>query len=164
MLPVNICLLFFFGSKLICSMLKVDLYWKLIFVTAETVLLAFQHYIVMLGTTVMISSLLVPLMGGDNVRSALFLFFFFLSNKNPCFVLCKYSFKKMHQWMDSMQGDKARVIQTLLFMSGINTLLQTLLGTRLPTVMNASFAFVIPVVSIINDYRFRGFRNEHEVN
>jgi len=63
----------------------------------------------MLGTTVLISSLLVPLMGGTN-------------------------------------EDKALVIQTLLFMSGINTLLQTIIGTRLPTVMNASFAFIIPGV------------------
>ncbi|XP_077215293.1 xanthine/uracil permease family protein isoform X2 [Tasmannia lanceolata] len=47
-------------------------------------------------------------------------------------------------------------------MSGLNTLLQTFLGTRLPTVMSASFAFVIPVVSIINDFRFRNFADEHE--
>ncbi|KAF8409998.1 hypothetical protein HHK36_002518 [Tetracentron sinense] len=91
----------------------------------ETIILAFQHYIVMLGTTVMIASSLVPLMGGDF-------------------------------------GDKARVIQTLLFMGGINTLLQTFLGTRLPTVMGASFAFVIPVMSIINDFSDRIFTNEHE--
>ncbi|KAG9440731.1 hypothetical protein H6P81_020896 [Aristolochia fimbriata] len=91
----------------------------------ETAILAFQHYIVMLGTTVMIATFLVPLMGGNN-------------------------------------GDKARVIQTLLFMSGLNTLLQTLIGSRLPTVMNPSFAFVIPVLSIIGDYRFRNFSNEHE--
>lgn len=91
----------------------------------ETVMLAFEHYIVMLGTTVMISTLIVPLMGGDH-------------------------------------GDKARVIQTLLFMSGVNTLLQTFLGTRLPTVMNASFAFVIPVMSIIRDFALRPFADEHE--
>ncbi|KAK1268861.1 Nucleobase-ascorbate transporter 3 [Acorus gramineus] len=88
-------------------------------------ILAFQHYIVMLGTTVMVSSLLVPLMGGNH-------------------------------------GDKARVIQTLLFMSGVNTLLQTLIGTRLPTVMNASFAFVIPVMSIIKDFASGNFEDDHE--
>ncbi|OVA10506.1 Reticulon [Macleaya cordata] len=91
----------------------------------EMFILAFQHYIVMLGTTVMISSLLVPRMGGDN-------------------------------------GDKARVIQTLLFMGGINTLLQTFLGTRLPTVMGASFAFVIPVLSIIRDFSDSIFTTEHQ--
>lgn len=34
---------------------------------AQTVLLAFQHYIVMLGTTVMIATVLVPQMGGGPV-------------------------------------------------------------------------------------------------
>lgn len=43
------------------------------------------------------------------------------------------------------------MIQTLLFMSGINTLLQTMIGSRLPTVVSASFAFMLPVLSIIND-------------
>jgi hypothetical protein len=37
------------------------------FVPAETLLLGFQHYIVMLGTTVMIPSYLVPRMGGNDV-------------------------------------------------------------------------------------------------
>lgn len=61
------------------------------------------------------------------------------------------------------QGDKARVIQTLLFMSAINTLLQTFFGSRLPTVMNPSFAYMLPVSSIINDYSNRTFKSEHEV-
>lgn len=91
----------------------------------EAIILAFQHYIVMLGTIVMISSLLVPQMGGNH-------------------------------------GDKARVIQTFLFMSGVNTLLQTLIGTRLPTVMNPSFAFVIPVMTIINDFSSRPYVDQHE--
>nr|XP_029116277.1 nucleobase-ascorbate transporter 3 [Elaeis guineensis] len=64
--------------------------------------------------------------------------------------------------MGGSNGDKARIIQTFLFMSGINTLLQTLIGTRLPTVMNASLAFVIPVLSIINDFSSREYENEHE--
>ncbi|RAL40509.1 hypothetical protein DM860_006579 [Cuscuta australis] len=76
----------------------------------QTFLLAFQHYVVMLGTTVMIANLLVPRMGGG-------------------------------------AGDRARVIQALLFTSGVNTLLQTLLGTRLPTVMGPSFAYVISALS-----------------
>ncbi|XP_024017078.1 nucleobase-ascorbate transporter 3 [Morus notabilis] len=88
-------------------------------------LLAFQHYVVMLGTIVLVAKTLVPRMGGDN-------------------------------------GDKARVIQTLLFMAGINTLIQTMIGSRLPTVMSASFAFVLPVLSIINSYSERTFPDEHE--
>ncbi|KAL3655221.1 N-terminal acetyltransferase [Castilleja foliolosa] len=91
----------------------------------QTAILAFQHYIVMLGTTVMIASLLVPRMGGG-------------------------------------PGDTARVIQSLLFMSGINTLLQTWFGTRLPTVMGPSFAYFISVLAIINDLNNSNFSNEHE--
>uniref|UniRef100_A0A166GB67 Uncharacterized protein n=1 Tax=Daucus carota subsp. sativus TaxID=79200 RepID=A0A166GB67_DAUCS len=94
-------------------------------VTAQTVLLAFQHYIVMLGSVVMIATILVPRMGGG-------------------------------------PGDKARVIQSLLFMSGINTLLQTFLGTRLPTVMGPSFAYVISVFGIINDFSDSNFSSEHQ--
>ena len=36
-------------------------------VTAEAILLGFQHYLVMLGTTVLIPASLVPQMGGGNV-------------------------------------------------------------------------------------------------
>lgn len=61
------------------------------------------------------------------------------------------------------QGDKARVIQTILFMAGLNTLLQTMLGTRLPTVMGASFAFFLPVLAIINDLGDEDFTTGHEV-
>ncbi|XP_057973349.1 nucleobase-ascorbate transporter 3 [Malania oleifera] len=90
----------------------------------EAFVLAFQHYIVMLGTTVLIASSIVPLMGGDH-------------------------------------GDKARVIQMLLFVAGINTLLQTWVGARLPTVMGPSFAFILPVLSIIKDYSDENFSSEH---
>ncbi|GAB2267365.1 N-terminal acetyltransferase [Dionaea muscipula] len=91
----------------------------------HTSILGFQHYVVMLGTTVLVASTIVPLMGGNN-------------------------------------GDKARVIQTLLFMSGINTLIQTLIGARLPTVMGPSFAFIIPILSTISDYSSRAFNTDHE--
>lgn len=91
----------------------------------QAMLLAFQHYIVMLGTVVLIATTLVSQTGGTN-------------------------------------GDKARVIQTLLLMSGINTLLQTLIGTRLPTVMGPSFAFILPVLSIINDYSDETVTDGHE--
>ncbi|XWS24286.1 hypothetical protein CRYUN_Cryun28dG0088000 [Craigia yunnanensis] len=91
----------------------------------QALFLAFQHYIVNLGTTVLIASTVVPRMGGDH-------------------------------------GDKARVIQVLLFMSGINTLLQTLIGSRLPTVMGVSFAYTLPLLSIINDYTDEACTCEHD--
>ncbi|KAK5831802.1 nucleobase-ascorbate transporter 3-like [Gossypium arboreum] len=91
----------------------------------QALLLAFQHDIVNLGTTVLIASNIVPLMGGTH-------------------------------------GDKARVIQALLFMSSINTLLQTLIGSRLPTVMGASIAYTLPLFSIINDYNDEDFASPHD--
>ncbi|KAL5992075.1 hypothetical protein ACLOJK_012989 [Asimina triloba] len=84
------------------------------------------NYILMLGTSVMIPSTLVSLMGGSN-------------------------------------GDKARVIQTLLFVAGLKTLLQTLFGTRLPTIIGGSYAFVIPVLSIISDPSLRQISHDHEI-
>ncbi|XP_006357961.1 nucleobase-ascorbate transporter 1 [Solanum tuberosum] len=90
----------------------------------ETILLAFQNYILVLGTSVMIPSALVPLMGGSD-------------------------------------GDKARVIQTLLFVAGINTLLQALFGTRLPAVVGGSFAYVIPIVYIISDSHLQRISDPH---
>ncbi|XP_006650432.2 nucleobase-ascorbate transporter LPE1-like [Oryza brachyantha] len=82
-----------------------------------TVLLAFQHYLVMLGTTVIVATILVPLMGGGHV-------------------------------------EKAIVVQTILFLAGINTLLQVHFGTRLPAVMGASYAYIYPAVAIILSPRF----------
>ncbi|KAL2476768.1 Nucleobase-ascorbate transporter 1 [Abeliophyllum distichum] len=90
----------------------------------ETILLAFQNYILVLGTSVMIPTLLVPMMGGSD-------------------------------------GDKARVIQTLLFVGGINTLLQALFGTRLPAVIGGSFAYVIPIVYIISDSSLQRIDEPH---
>ncbi|KAH1214997.1 Nucleobase-ascorbate transporter 1 [Glycine max] len=92
---------------------------------AETILLAFQNYILMLGTSVMIPSMLVPAMGGSS-------------------------------------GDKAQVIQTLLFVAGINTLLQALFGTRLPAVVGGSFAYVIPIAHIISDSSLQRINDPHE--
>ncbi|KAG8061571.1 hypothetical protein GUJ93_ZPchr0003g17043 [Zizania palustris] len=91
----------------------------------EAILLGFQHYLVMLGTTVIIPTALVPQMGGNN-------------------------------------EEKARVIQTLLFVAGINTLLQSFLGTRLPAVIGGSYTFVAPTISIIVAGRYNGIADPHE--
>uniref|UniRef100_A0A7N0T0I9 Nucleobase-ascorbate transporter 4 n=1 Tax=Kalanchoe fedtschenkoi TaxID=63787 RepID=A0A7N0T0I9_KALFE len=58
--------------------------------------------------------------------------------------------------------EKAQVIQTLLFVSGINTLLQSCLGTRLPVVMGGSFAFIIPTLSIARSSRYSYYLDPHE--
>ncbi|XP_052302846.1 putative nucleobase-ascorbate transporter 10 [Populus trichocarpa] len=93
----------------------------------EALILGFQHYLLTLGMTVMIPSIIVPRMGGGD-------------------------------------AEKARVIQTLLFTSGLSTLFQTLFGTRLPSVAVGSYAYMIPTTSIVlasrhtscldNDVRF----------
>ncbi|CAH8280613.1 unnamed protein product [Arabidopsis lyrata] len=88
----------------------------------EAILLGFQHYLVMLGTTVLIPTALVPQMGGG-------------------------------------YEEKAKVIQTILFVAGINTLLQTLFGTRLPAVIGASYTFVPTTISIILSGRFSDTSN-----
>ncbi|RZC69848.1 hypothetical protein C5167_032984 [Papaver somniferum] len=72
----------------------------------EAILLGFQHYLVMLGTTVIIPTALVPQMGGDN-------------------------------------EEKAKVIQTLLFVAGLNTLAQTMFGTRLPALVDSALSWIL---------------------
>lgn len=56
-----------------------------------------------------------------------------------------------------------RVVQTLLFVGGINTLLQTLFGTRLPTVIGGSWAFMVPIISIIHDPSLERITDPHVV-
>ncbi|XP_058115462.1 nucleobase-ascorbate transporter 6-like [Magnolia sinica] len=91
----------------------------------EAILLGFQHFLVMLGTTVIIPTALVPQMGGGN-------------------------------------GEKVRVIQTLLFVAGLNTLFQSLFGTRLPAVIGGSYTFVAPTISIILAGRYSNESNPVE--
>ncbi|KGN51831.1 nucleobase-ascorbate transporter 7 [Cucumis sativus] len=91
----------------------------------EAILLGFQHYLVMLGTTVLIPSSLVPQMGGGN-------------------------------------AEKAKMIQTLLFVAGLNTLLQTFFGTRLPAVIGGSYSYVPTTISIILAGRYSDIVNPQE--
>ena len=65
-------------------------------------------------------------------------------------------------WLN--QDDKVRVVQTLLFVEGINTLLQTLFGTRLPTVIGGSYAFMVPIISIIHDSKLTKIEDPHIVS
>lgn len=64
----------------------------------------------------------------------------------------------------SSQAEKARVIQTLLFVSGLSTLLQSLFGTRLPSVVVGSYAYIIPTTSIVLARRYNAYVDPHEVN
>jgi len=53
-----------------------------------------------------------------------------------------------------LQAEKAKVIETLLFVAGINTLVQTLFGSRLPAVIGGSYTYVPTTISIILAGRF----------
>ncbi|KAL4459050.1 hypothetical protein ABPG75_013915 [Micractinium tetrahymenae] len=50
--------------------------------------------------------------------------------------------------MGGTTQDTADVVCTCFFASGINTLLQTLLGARLPIVQGGSFAYISPVLAV----------------
>lgn len=49
-------------------------------------------------------------------------------------------------------------------MAGLNTLLQTLFGTRLPAVIGGSYTFVVPTISIILAGRYNDIVDPHEVS
>uniref|UniRef100_A0A8R7UFK1 Uncharacterized protein n=1 Tax=Triticum urartu TaxID=4572 RepID=A0A8R7UFK1_TRIUA len=51
--------------------------------------------------------------------------------------------------MGGNSDDKAVVMQIMMFLAGINTLLQSFFGTRLPAVIGGSYTFVLPTISII---------------
>ncbi|TXG52545.1 hypothetical protein EZV62_021714 [Acer yangbiense] len=93
---------------------------------AEAIVLGFQHYLLTLGITVLIPSIIVPQMGGGN-------------------------------------GEKVRVIQTLLFVSGFSTFFQSLFGTRLPTVSVGSYVYLIPITSIVMAKRYNSYIDPYEV-
>lgn len=63
-----------------------------------------------------------------------------------------------------LQAEKAKVVQALMFISGVNTLLQSMFGTRLSTVVAGSYAFLIPNMSIIKAKRFQMIHNPQEVD
>ncbi|KAB1226780.1 putative nucleobase-ascorbate transporter 10 [Morella rubra] len=92
---------------------------------AEAVVLGFQHYLLTVGITTLIPSLIVPQMGGDDAQ-------------------------------------KSRVIQTLLFVSGLSTLFQSLFGTRLPSVVVGSYSYIIPTTSIVVARRYKAYTDPHE--
>ncbi|KAL8161598.1 hypothetical protein V2J09_013087 [Rumex salicifolius] len=91
----------------------------------EAILLGFQHYLVNLGTTVLIPTYLVPQMGGGNL-------------------------------------EKVRMMQTLQFVTGLNTLFQTFFGTRLPAVIGGSYTFVPTTISIVLAGRYSNIVDPQE--
>lgn len=62
-----------------------------------------------------------------------------------------------------LQEEKAKMIQTILFVAGLNTLFQTLFGTRLPAVVGPSYTFVPTTISIILAGRYSNILTPQEV-
>lgn len=69
-------------------------------------------------------------------------------------IFCFEQFLIPQYLISYVQEEKAKVIQTLLFVAGLNTLLQTWFGTRLPAVIGGSYTFVAPTISIILSSRW----------
>ncbi|KAK2980712.1 hypothetical protein RJ640_028956 [Escallonia rubra] len=65
--------------------------------------------------------------------------------------------------MGGTYEDTSRVVSTVLFVSGMTTLLHTSLGSRLPLVQGPSFVFLAPVLAIINSPEFLGLNGNVDV-
>ena len=48
------------------------------------------------------------------------------------------------------------MVSTVLFVSGVTTLLHTSFGSRLPLIQGPSFVYLAPALAIINSPEFRG--------
>lgn len=48
------------------------------------------------------------------------------------------------------------VVSTVLFMTGVSTLLHTNFGSRLPLIQGPSFVYLAPALAIINSPEFQG--------
>ncbi|KAF5205467.1 Nucleobase-ascorbate transporter [Thalictrum thalictroides] len=58
--------------------------------------------------------------------------------------------------------EKAEVIQTILFVAGLNTLVQSIVGTRLPAVIGPSRSYILPALSIIYATRYNFIFDPHQ--
>jgi len=161
----------------------------------EAIILGFQHYFTMLGTTVLIPSLVILNINGHSIcssrktltdkhrkerfRKILIFFLYFLCHEMRVkklffattllwFVLCGRCGKIVccccvFCLSCLLQSDLTRVVQSSFFDFGINILLQTILGSRLPIVMGNSFYFLLITLSIVNAPRIINIPDPHEV-
>ncbi|RDX67085.1 Nucleobase-ascorbate transporter 12 [Mucuna pruriens] len=89
-----------------------------------------QHYLSILGSLVLIPLVIVPAMGGSYVSGF------------------KFSTNGIE--------DTSAVVSTVLFVSGVTTLLHTSFGSRLPLIQGPSFVYLAPALAIINSPEFQG--------
>ncbi|GAB4824754.1 Nucleobase-ascorbate transporter 12 [Ancistrocladus abbreviatus] len=57
--------------------------------------------------------------------------------------------------MGGSYEDTANVVSTVLFVSGVTTLLHTFFGTRLPLIQGPSFVYLAPALAVINSPEFQ---------
>ncbi|CAB4313358.1 unnamed protein product [Prunus armeniaca] len=63
--------------------------------------------------------------------------------------------------MGGTYEDTGNVVSTVLFVSGVTTLLQTSFGSRLPLIQGPSFVYLAPALAIINSPEFRGLNGNN---
>ncbi|XP_024035050.1 nucleobase-ascorbate transporter 12 isoform X3 [Citrus clementina] len=63
--------------------------------------------------------------------------------------------------MGGSHEDTSNVVSTVLFVSGVTTLLHTFFGSRLPLVQGSSFVFLAPALAIINSPEFQGLNGNN---
>eukprot|EP00951_Prasinocladus_malaysianus_P024533 scaffold212234_cov33-Prasinocladus_malaysianus.AAC.1 len=105
-------------------------------------LLGFQHYLTMLGSTVLIPLLLVPAMGGNSFDTARV-----INTISP--------FHLSFAWMFVC-------CIRMFFVSGLNTLVQTTFGDRLPIIQGGSFSYLPPAFAVIGKMAQQSFASEHD--
>ncbi|CAN0916651.1 Nucleobase-ascorbate transporter 12 [Linum grandiflorum] len=63
--------------------------------------------------------------------------------------------------MGGSQEDTSMVVSTVMFISGVTTLLHTLFGSRLPLIQGPSFVYLAPALAIINSPEFQGLNGNN---
>lgn len=63
--------------------------------------------------------------------------------------------------MGGTHEDTAMVVSTMLFVSGVTTLLHTSFGSRLPLIQGPSFVYLAPALAIINSTEFQGLNGNN---
>ncbi|CAN1140114.1 Nucleobase-ascorbate transporter 12 [Linum perenne] len=66
--------------------------------------------------------------------------------------------------MGGSQEDTSNVVSTVLFISGVTTLLHTSFGSRLPLIQGPSFVYLAPALAIINSPEFQGLNGNVNKN
>lgn len=127
------------------------------FTAGSLVVYGIQHFVSIIGSLVLIPLVIVPAMGGDDVSGCA---------ESMKSIMCNWSAFKTIVLAVSvlLQKDTAYVVSTVLFVSGISTLLHSSFGSRLPLIQGASFVYLAPALAIINSSDFASIGNNVRPN